>query len=534
MNIRQSFLPSTLRHLLSYVLMVMLPASTAAADLRTPLEASDFQTLPKNAEILEYLDRLAGEHQSAKRIDVGVSATGDTIGGLLISPNPAFLEVAAFRPELESERLRLMLISGQHGEETAGPEALQIITRELLSGELQTLADDMDIIVVANASPDGRDLHSRVNSAGVNINTDYILLTQPESQSLSALLTRFRPDAILDIHESPAYKETTLAKQGYATDFDIQYEIGFEPNIDQRLRNFGVKQFLPALLDRANRNGLNARRYILEIHDIDAPVTHGGITLRNFRNYSGASTAFSTLVEGRIDPPGGGHPTPDNIRKRTRELAAAVRNYVYQIHAMRAQVKQTVAAARESWRGPEADGSLVLKSEYAPDSEQEKIEIPLIEMASGKRVKRTFDYHGKVKTIEKLQPPPAYLIKDHQEQIAALLQRHGVAVERLTVAATFPGTRREITHLNVTPPLPERHRFNIELELDAKAVEVHAKPGDLLVSLNQPQGRLVPLLLEPMSSTSIYQEPGYARMLNKTPFFIVPLRKPDESGSVDQ
>ncbi|MAA73127.1 MAG: hypothetical protein CMN28_00280 [Salinisphaeraceae bacterium] len=509
-------------------------AAPAPPPPATPLEQADYAALPDNEAVLAYLDRLASAYSNARRIQLGQSADGRPIGGLLVSGNPDFLETAAFRSGMENPRLRAMLVAGQHGDETATTEALQVIARELLVGDLADLPDSMDLILVPAASPDGRDLRRRTNGAGENVNTDYILLTQPESQALSAALTRFRPDTVMDIHESSAYKEDTLARQGYVTFFDIQYEVGFEPNIDRRLRRYGVDVFLPALIQRAAARKLNARRYILEIRDVNEPVTHGGITLRNFRNYSGSSNALSTLVEGRIDPPGD-YPTPDNIRERTEELAGAIAAYLRQVHAMREPIKQRVQAAREQWQGPVDDGGLALKSEFALDPEQPRIRIPLREIDSGAVIEKPFDYHGRVVTLETFRPPAGYLVTAHQDRVAELLKRHGVIVDRLDQPVALPGRRRTIRNLEVTPPPPERRRYTLALQVDSEPATVTGAPGDLFIDLAQPDGRRVPLLLEPLSTTSIYQEPGYTEMLETDPFYLVPVdRAPaDQKGSAE-
>lgn len=498
--------------------VVLFPGAILAAPLPViPLQASGYETLPKNEQIVGYLNTLAATYERASVVLLGKSAGRRNIAALLISADNSLQN-----PETApGKRLRMMLVAGQHGNESAGPEALQLLARSLLGGELKDIPQKVDLILVPNANPDGRDLDlQRENANGVNTNTDYILLTQPEGQALSRALTRYRPHTVLDIHESAAYKEESLAQQGYITEFDIQYEIGFEPNIDQRIRSFGVDTFLPALLARAKKEGVTARRYIREIVDINEPITHGGITLRNFRNYSGFHDSFSTLVEGRLDPPGGDYSSPGNIRERSEELYQSVAVYVRQIVAMREQIGEVVRAARRGWQGPVGNGALALESEYALDPEQPKLKVPLQKIETGEIEYKAFDYHGKVVTLENFQPPPAYLVSDYQDRIASLLGRQGIQYRRLEKPAILEGVVRTISNLEVTPPPRDKGRYTVELQLEQTQGQVKAEAGDLWIDLSQPDGRLVPLLLEPKSSTSIYQEPDYTDMLKNGPFYI--------------
>lgn len=506
-------------------LLALLPLSVLAAvpasnPTPTPLQATQYQTLPKNAEIINYMQTLAATSPRARVVTLGKSAGGRPIAALIISGDGTLENPKA---DLE-HHLRVMLVAGQHGNETAGPEALQVMARALLGGELSALSKQMDFILVPNANPDGRDLETRENANGVNTNTDYILLTQPEGQALRGALTRYRPQAVLDIHESKAYKEESLAQQGYITDFDIQYEVGFEPNIDKRVRNFGVNEFLPALIKRADNAGLQARRYIKEIVDINEPVTHGGITLRNFRNYSGFHDSFSALVEGRLDPPGD-YPTPHNIGERTQELYHAVAVYAHQVAAMRGPIGQLVAATRHGWQGPVGNGALALESEYALDPQKPKLVVPLQKTDTGEIVRKAFDYHGKVVTLENFHPPAAYVVSGHQDRIAALLDRQGISYRTVREARKINAQTRYISNLKVTPPPRDKGRYTVALQLEHRNEQVQVKPGDLWINLNQADGRLVPLLLEPKSSTSIYKEPGYTDMLEEGRFYIVSVPK---------
>lgn len=494
---------------------------------RPPLVQHDYSHLPDNDAIQAWMRDCAATSANAEYLLLGQSAGGRDIGAIVISTQGTFLEqVRAQQTILENnvERLRVMITGGQHGNETASPEAVQQLVYELLAGELQHLPQQADIIIVPIANPDGRDLARRENANGVNTNIDYILLSQSESRLLSAALRRWQPHAILDVHESEAFKKDTLARQGYITDFAIQFETGFEPNIDIRLREFGVNQFLPRLLKAAEQHGLHARRYIMEIEDINSPITHGGLTLRNFRNYAGFHNIFSTLVEGRVDPPEGDYPTPRNIQHRTSQLYQSIHAYLQEVLAQREDIQELTTAARRSWQGLAGCGQLALVSAYETDPDQPRIGINLKAIESGTDVMLEFDNHARVVTRTTLAVPRAYLVREHQDRIAELIERHGIVYQRVVDTQFGVSVRqRTIREFTITPPSRPEGRYKVEMQLDECDSDLQVIPGDLWIDLAQPQGRLVPLLLEPQSSTSIFQEADFVQLLTRGSFFIVPV-----------
>lgn len=490
------------------------------------LEEQNYFTLPTSSDVVDWLESWSEHSAHAQYVEIGRSVGGRPIGALFVSAAQDFIGSAKAGDgdsPGDSDRLRVLLVGGQHGNETASPEALQRVIYELLAGELQGLPEKMDIILVPIANPDGRDLGIRENAASVNTNTDYILLSQPEGRVLRQVIDKWQPHSVLDVHESEAFKKETLAQQGYVTEFSIQYEIGYEPNIDKRLRQFGTEEFLPLLLQRAASHRLQARRYIKEIFDINRPVTHGGITLRNFRNYAGFHNIFSVLVEGRIDPPEGTYPTPANIRSRTHDLYFGIASYLQEVLAKSDRIKTLTAAARKDWHGLAADNKIVLKSEYTKDPTQPTITIPLKEIGSNKQIHLDFSYHGEVVTLETMPLPAAYLVTAYQDRITELLDHHGIEYQHVDEQFSVKGVARYLDDIRIIKPPLGKGRNEIELETRNRAEMVTARPGDVWINLSQNEARLAPLLLEPQSTTSIFGEPEHTAMLNEGKFFIVSL-----------
>ena len=59
----------------------------------------------------------------------------------------------------------------------------------------------MVVVVLPDQNPDGRELRTRVNANGFDLNRDWLALTQPEAQARLRVLLAMPPLAYVDQHE---------------------------------------------------------------------------------------------------------------------------------------------------------------------------------------------------------------------------------------------------------------------------------------------------------------------------------------------
>jgi hypothetical protein len=477
----------------------------AALVSATPFEASGARALPTSAEISAWLARLAEVSPAAGIVRFGSSAGGRPLEALRLSERPAFLEDG--RPD--PARLRVLLVGSQHGTEPSGAEALQQLARELAAGSLRPLLGSLDVVVVANANPDGRDLRRRTNAAGVNLSTDFVLMTQPETRALAELLRSFAPHAVLDLHESALWKRRSLGAQGWLTDFETQVEYANHPNVEPALAALARDRFVPALLDRIERAGLRAQPYVGEIVDASQSITHGGLTLRNLRNYAGFAGAVSILVENRLDPPGRAYPTPRNLAERVRKQALCARAFLELAVRERGSIRARVESARGSWRRP---APVALAASWALDPARPAIEIPLRRAETGALVLHRFAYRGRIERGDALALPAAYAVLGASASLRALLAAHGIALEAVPAPFAAQAVVQRVSAVERVPRFVGGVEVAAELALaTSESVETRAlEPGALRISLAQPAARLVALLLEPRSTTGVFRSRAFA------------------------
>lgn len=472
------------------LLAALLPASAplaapAAVEVAAPpLVRNGYARISSSAEISADLAALAAASPLARVERIGHSVQGRPLETLVLQAPDAV------------DPLRVLVVGSQHGySEPAGAEALLALARELTWGELRPLLDELRIVLYPNANPDGRELGRRGNANGVNLNTDFVRAREPETRALLHALARYEPEAVLDSHESAVLKRQSLGREGWLTDFEIQYEIANNPGVPAPARALSADELLPDLLAAATQAGYAANRYIGEITRTDQPITNGGFTLRNFRNTAGVQNRISLLVETRLDSSEREYPTWRNIAVREARQLHCLRSFLTAIRQHAGAIR-TVTAAH-------ALGPMPLRASYQPDPGHPWVEIGLRRRDSDALVMHRFADHRRAVLSEVVEPPAAYLITAGQELLRPVLEAQGIAHVALAGPRTFAG---------LSPRLAAMAPGSRGQWQDWRPAILEAQAGALLVELDQRRGRQAALLLDPRSSSSLFHYPEFAAL----------------------
>lgn len=486
------------------VLLALFAGAAAygeSAPLPTPLERNGYSAISTSAQMTEYLDSIVAAVPFARKDVLGHSVQGRPIEALVFSTSSV----------PEESRMTIMVIGSQHGAaEPAGGEALLVIARELATGALRPLLDDADVVLLPNANPDGRDLGRRANANGVNINIDFVLAEQPETRVLKQALARYAPVAVLDAHESAVLKRKTLARDGYLTDFEAQFEIANNPGVPQAVRDFALSDMLPALLARVTAGGLPAHRYIGEITSIKQVITNGGLTLRNFRNTAGVAGTLSFLVETKLDSREDTYPTYRNIEVRLGKQLICIRAFLQLTHERRADIMAALAKP--------APQRFALFAGYVVDPQHPKADISMRRLDTRELETVTFRDHRRIEYSDEITLPATYVIVDALDPMRSVLDIHGIRYEAIAAPMTVQATaNRYGPRADISARMPV---------LESATVDLEAPAGALLVSLGQPRARTAALLLDPRSSSSVFRYPAYAGLMKPgQPHFVYPVVK---------
>lgn len=486
---------------------ILLGSVCESAPLLTVLERSGYARLTSSSEISGYLAELSSRYASAERVTIATSALGSPVETLLISS-----ELDRFKDgNSDSDKITVMLVGSQHGTETSGAEALLLVARDVLEANLGSYLEDIDFIFVPDSNPDGRNLNRTKNGNGVNINRNYTILSEPESRGIINAMHRWRPEVALDVHESAVLKKKTLAREGYLTDFEAQFEAANNPNVDRGIRIFSFKRLLPEIIARVKARGLAAQRYVKEISSIHQPLTHGGLTLRNLRNMAGMLGAFSFLLENRLDPSTDTYPTPRNIRARVSKQYLSITSFLESCRAHRSEIATLSRNARMKWKNPHDEAPLYLVFSYVADPNQPEITLALRKIDTGELIKHIFSYRGSVEYHSPLILPISYVITAQQEIVQETLARHHITLETVNhrseqVVEIQHVLSRKDEEMDAEKGCP---KYSV-MESQEKYV---LNPENLIVNLSQPARRVIPLLLELRSSSGLFKSKEFCHLV---------------------
>jgi zinc carboxypeptidase len=489
-------------------LLAWITAPPAVSFPKNPLEQNGYTRLATSGEISDFLKQLIAHSPLVRGRVLGRSVLGRPIDALFLAQDPDSLAEGLVSPH----RLTLLLVGAQHGSERAGADALLLVARDLLVGPLRPLLQGIEVIIVPNANPDGREADRYTNIQGVNLNDDFTLVSQPESRALNDALLRWRPEVVLDVHESPVLKKSPIGREGYLIDFEAQMEVANNPNVDPEILALSRHCLLPQWVDRMRAHGLPARHYIGAITRIAQPISHGRLWLRNLRNKAGFFGAFSFLIENRIDAPQGRHPDSDLIQKRVAKHVLSIETWMQMVHRHQEAILRIAHRAQAPAFNP-----IRLFHVYALDAAHPRLTLTLRKRATGEPVAVHFADHRAVKTGHHLALPKAYVVTAHQTVIKEWLERNRITYRMVHA----PWTRKvKAQWLGPGAPPSEPHDNRLRGQCDPavtvaseREVELTIREGALWIDLDQSQGRLVPLLLDPRSSSRIFTASPYCGLL---------------------
>jgi len=159
----------------------------------------------------------------AKVIRIGKSAEGRPVLGIILT-SPTDPETIA------RGRTRVLFLCGQHGDEQSSVKAMLDLAEDLARSPNPLYRSSLERVVIGIvpvANPDGYSRFHRENGRGADLNRDWVSADQPETLAITKLVSRFRPQVIVDEHEwldvSPSMDNCVeIAGFGRASQYKLQ------------------------------------------------------------------------------------------------------------------------------------------------------------------------------------------------------------------------------------------------------------------------------------------------------------------------
>ena len=489
-------------------------------------EQTAFEETSRYEDVRAFIDALSRETPNVRVEMFGKSEEGRDLPFLVIGDPPA----AAPVPSLRSVPV-VFVMANIHAGEVEGKEAVLHLARRMTTGNLRGFLKSAVWLFAPIYNADGNErisldnrteqngpiggVGTRENANGLDLNRDFIKLESAEARALVALLTRWDPDVIVDLHT------TNGSYHGY----HLTYAPPLNPNTDARISAFERERLLPAVreamqalhgwrtYDYGNFATMEAMAEELEgfapgetrqkvWRTYDARPRFGGSYAGLRNRIAILSEAYSYLdFERRV--------------KVTEAFVEEIMKFVTanadEIRSLTARVDADLVSGSASMEGGVA---FTLKPLSNP------VDV-LVGAVGGKTNPRS----GKtMKTMEDSVTPTSmtvldgfattatrpvpreYLMQPSDGDLhlttARLLKAHGIKVEELASAGRVTVDRFVIERVNHAERAFQGHReTSVKGRFERSTVQMPA--GSLVIRTNQPLGRLVFYLLEPESNDGL-------------------------------
>lgn len=235
------------------------------ADLLTRAERSDYLETSRHAEVIEFLETVVRMDDRMSLTTFGFTNEARAIPLVTVAQGMADRSPAAIR---ESGKLVLYLQGNIHGGEVEGKEALQILLREIASGQHDSWFNDMILLVAPVYNADGNDavglnnrpgqngpaggMGQRPNAQGLDLNRDHMKLNSPEARSVARLVGDYAPHVTMDLHTTNGTNHAYL----------VTYSPPLHPNTDPAIISLLRDRLLPDVTETIrDEHGMNFYYY---------------------------------------------------------------------------------------------------------------------------------------------------------------------------------------------------------------------------------------------------------------------------------
>jgi hypothetical protein len=490
-----------------------LAASTKASppNLLTTGEKTGFNETAPYAEAVEISHRLERASSFVKVITIGNTPEGRTMIALVVSKDRAFTPEAAAK----TNKAIVMIQSGIHAGEIEGKDTVLMLIRDMtVSKKFAGWLDHAILVVIPVFNVDGHEYFSdyhrpsqngpkstglRANAQRLNLNRDYMKADTPEMKAWLRVFNSWMPDFLIDNHVTDGSDMQYDVTWDMARNQDIAEPAGawvrdkYVPELDKRmaadghlvapygaLRNVGGKRefFMEVFSPRYSHlysAVQNRPSLLVESHSLKTART------RAWAHYDIMRHTFDIIAAD-----------PESLRKAVREAdrnmaaRAGDRSAEPVYLAGKVSDKSRPIVYRALKNAPfksEVTGAGVTHYTGEVDDIQTVI-------------------HDQIDTTLSAQMPLGYLIPAAFNSAAALLQEHGVQIERTAKPLDQVFETYRFTSTKFAANASEGH---VMLTVEPRMVKekIFIPAGSYWIPMKQRRARLILSMLEPNAPDSL-------------------------------
>ena len=398
---------------------------------------------------------------------------------------------------LRSGKTIVLLAPSVHGGEVSPKEAVQLVAKELVGGDLRSLLEDVIVLAIPLVNPDGGEVQRRTNEAGYDMNRDYVKL---ESQEIHALVTQVMNEWTPDIHVD--------GHHGGSPPYVITYQGTLNPAADAELRAYPYDNIFPRIRQAVGTEGYQA-------FDYSGVSTQNGVRgwgstsvePRKHHVYTGLTNSIGILLEtpsARVLVRDGvlvEIPEEDRYFHQIRGGVLATSAILEVAAERRDEIRALTTASR--FRAIEAGstGGDPIVLDYTLTSRgTEPVWMPNDDVAGGyERI--DVPVYLRWEPTRTTPRPVGYLLPPAMAGVVPILQDHDIAVHRFIEPATLDAEVYYATDVSVESYFQGHYLKTVEAEKEREQVDV--APGWFWIPSGQSRANLINYIMEPETDDNL-------------------------------
>ncbi len=399
---------------------------------------------------------------------------------------------------LRSGKTIVLLAPSVHGGEVSPKEAVQLVAKELVGGDLRPVLSDVIVLILPLVNPDGGEVRRRTNEAGYDLNRDYVKL---ESQEIRALVTQVLNEWTPDIHVD--------GHHGGSVPYVITYQGTLNPAADAELRAYPYQHIFP-LIREAVRGEDYASFDYSGTRTVDGVLGWGSTSVepRKHHVYTGLTNSIGILLETpsnsvRVMRDGSLKEIPEEeryyhqIRGQVLAQSAILRAAAEQRQEIRALT--TSARLRAIRAGAHGGDPVVL--DYALRSRGiEPVWMPDDDAPLGYSLREVPVYLSYEPTRTTTRPV-GYVLPPAMASVLPVLQDHDIGVYGFTAATTLDAEVYYALRVQRNEYFQGHYLESVVVEKRNERLDVG--PGWYWVPTAQSRANLISYLLEPETDDNL-------------------------------
>ncbi|MFQ5570154.1 MAG: M14 family metallopeptidase [Rhodothermales bacterium] len=499
-----------LRESISLGLLLLLSGPLVAQPidfsyLETRAEATDYSETTRYDEVVAFSEIVAKGSDRLFKATFGYTSEGRAL------PLVVFGDVDDATPGavLASGKTRVFVQANIHAGEVCGKEAMLMLLRSLAAGQHAEWADSLVLLIAPIYNADGNErinlrnrprqngpmggMGQRPNAQGYDLNRDHMKLDSPEARSLVRLFTRYDPHVVVDLHT------TNGTYHGY----HLTYSPPLHPNTPDGIDTYLRQVWLPAVTQRIKEEYGWDYYYYGNVPRRGEPGWYTFDHRPRFNNnYTGLRNRFAILSEAY---------SYATFEERVLASLYFVEEILTFAHVHAGEIREITRRADAE---PIIGRDLAVRARHKQSEEPVDILLGAVEAVkhpfTGATVLQRLDVqktrsmyeYGRFEPTEVASVPRAYLIPEDQSAVLDRLEAHGIHFRRLRADSTIRVERFRVDSTQVAGREYQGHHARTWFGTYEQA-DLTIPSGMILVSTDQPLGRLLFYLLEPRSDDGL-------------------------------